>query len=162
MLAFRLIGLLIPLSLAGPLASPALAQSACNAPSRDEWLTSPPVGATEQVVPIAPFQLFQIPSPMVDEAIAMLVTAEFVPLDRSDLVRLIGDNGFPGVEMRLRPYLVRAVYPVANPQFLPAWRGNVLRIEAYGMGCAPFVKHPVVIYLDRVPARIEVRASADL
>lgn len=63
---------------------------------------------------------------------------------------------------KLSPWLVRAVYPTPNAFVGASWFGTTLSVTAGGMGCAPFARHPVVIWLDKMPHRVEVTASAAL
>jgi len=65
-------------------------------------------------------------------------------------------------DRRLRPYLVRAVFPTSNPMIRVSWDADSLFVFAAGLGCSPYVKHPIVVFLDREPKRVFVSASAAL
>ena len=100
------------------------------------------------------------------EAVARLNDRDAVELTSSEAATFIGSANPPSLAENgappLRPWLVRAVFPTFNPLLDAAWKGDKLVVFADGLGCAPFVKHPVVVWLDRAPASVIVIATADL
>jgi hypothetical protein len=96
-----------------------------------------------------------------DAATARLSARSIVPLGRAQLSRFLGE--VPASPAKgLRPYLVRAVFPVLNPVLGVRVQGSALTVLAGGLGCAPFVKHPIIVYLEREPVDVFVIASADM
>jgi hypothetical protein len=133
----------------------ASAQQGCDKPYTNEWLTqspgdSPVAFDSPQVVPVTRHLVL---------AIAKLDSASIVPLPPDQVLRFTGAMiTQPG----LQPYLVRAVFPTLRPHIGIAEKGNNLTIFADGMGCAPYVKHPIVIFLKHKPNRVFVSAAAVL
>jgi hypothetical protein len=135
-------------------------QFRCDAPTANEWATRAPPGFRE-APPIAPGNI-QIVRLNVAEAAAELSTQPVRALTPVEAGRLIGAEAPPGSQ-GLRPFLVRAVFPVENPILTAAWmEGDRLVVVADGLGCAPYVKRPLVLWLDRVPTGLFVVATAAL
>ena len=138
----------------------ASAQHTCDIPTTNEWLSerSPPTGGDVAEVDSA------LVHPVTNDlalAIATLGVADVVELSSEAVVRFVGrapEHTSPDT----RPYLVRAVYPTPRPTLALSWNGNELHVFAGGLGCSPFTKHPVVVFLDRRPASVRVMASAAL
>jgi len=150
----RSIALLFALALAG---SSAPAQVACDAPSRNAWLHSGPVvpeTGPHIVVPAAPVERDM------SRAILALERNPVIALRPADVTRfgVTAPTLAPGVT----PYLVRAVYPTARPHITAGLDRTVLRIHASGMGCAPFLKHPIIVWLAQAPKTLVVTADAAL
>ena len=140
--------------------SAAVAQpSSCIMPTTNEWLmqgdSSGPVERlhTDRVRPV---------SEHVPEAIAKLATRSAVPLTNAEVRRFTGKPSATVSRQSLRPFLVRAVYPTPHPTFDLGWDGTRLDVFAGGLGCAPYVKHPIIVFLERKPHRVFVMASAAL
>jgi hypothetical protein len=142
-------------------ATPASAQFKCDAPSHSEWMT-PGLQWNEKAPQIPRGRIVEIEPAMVTEAVRILDSAKAVPLDQAGVSKFLGKGHLPPPEAGLSPFLVRAVYPTASPVLSATLLDGVLRISAGGLGCSPFLKHPVVIYLERAPVTIEVSADAAL
>lgn len=134
-------------------------QFRCDAPTANEWLL--PSAKRIEGGEIEPSSVYPVEGNL-DRAIALLDEESAIPLTQAQL------SGFStkGAGASLKPthsaYLVRAVYPTTRPQLKVAWMGSDLHVFADGLGCAPFVKHPVIVILDRKPMRVFVNASAAL
>lgn len=135
----------------------AAAQQTCNASTQSDWLTSRPWtgGETSEI----DRRLVHPVETGLDSAIAMLAVEDAAELTADDLSRF---GVAAADEAGLRPYLVRAVFPTANPYLTAAWSGDTLHVFAAGLGCFPFAKHPVVVFLPRRPTGVRVGASAAL
>jgi hypothetical protein len=135
-------------------------QSTCNQPTTNDWLNgnlqSDWTGWTD-----VDASLVQQVSKDLSPAIALLATEGAVPLTAEEVRRFTGDSAHLGGS-GATPYLIRAVYPTANPSISVGWYGNDLYVFAGGLGCAPYEEHPIIAYLDRSPARVFVSASAAL
>jgi hypothetical protein len=132
----------------------------CDLPTANAWLTSAPEGFRDRP-PIDPSQIQPVREG-VDEAAATLAARSARPLTPAEAARLTGLSA-PAGSAALRPWLVRAVYPVSSPLVGAAWLdSDRLVVTADGLGCAPFVKHPLVLWLDRAPGELFVVATAAL
>jgi hypothetical protein len=135
----------------------ATAQDQCTLPTTNEWLAQASSGApatqveADKVVPV---------SKNITKAVARLRDHSVVPLGTREMQEFIDLPTSPSAG--LRPYLVRAVFPTANPSLDLRWDGVRLDVFAGGLGCAPYVKHPVVVFLERQPKHVFVMASAAL
>jgi hypothetical protein len=161
MVSARWIGICIGSALALAVAAPASAQFKCDAPTKNAWLTEG-LRWDETAPLVPPGRILEIEPAAVPEAIRALDRVAILPLDGERLTRLLGAGRPAAPPENLSPYLVRAVYPTPSPHLSATLNGGVLRVSASGLGCAPFVKHPVVIYLERAPETIEVTADAAL
>jgi hypothetical protein len=136
-----------------------MAQWTCKEPASNEWLRQAPPTTKETAIPDS---LVQPVAHDLERAISLLRDRSFIRLSNSDANTFAG-GASPSVENPvLRPYLVRAVFPVANPRFRLSWSGNNLHVFLDGLGCAAFIKHPLVVFLDREPSDVFVMASAAL
>lgn len=150
----RSIGMLLALVMAG---TSAPAQVACDAPSANAWLQSGPAvpeTGPHIVVPVAPVERDM------SRAILALERKPVIALRPADVTRF-GVTP-PVLAPGVKPYLVRAVYPAARPHITAGLDKMVLRIHAAGMGCAPFLKHPVIVWLAQPPKTLVVTADAAL
>lgn len=139
------------------------AQSSCTEPTTSEWLKQPPrssepttVVDTSQVHPVTQ----ELP-----RAVKMLENHSIVPLEPMDVIQVGGgDVATLRQEQgrQLRPYLVRAVFPTPSPKLDVRWSGSSLQVFAGGLGCAPFAKHPIIVFLHHQPTQVFVMASAAL
>ena len=137
----------------------ASAQWTCSLPATSEWLRegSPPSDDFAEI----DRSRIHIVTHYLDTARTMLSARSIVPLDRAQLSRFLG--GVPASPAKgLQPYLVRAVFPVSNPVLGVRVQGSALTVLAGGLGCASFVKHPIIVYLEREPVDVFVIASADM
>lgn len=138
-------------------AQPASGQFKCDAPTTNKWLL-PLVGSGKNeevdVALVYPVQKD------VERAIGLLDNQSAIPLTPAQLTEF-GVKASSYASAR-RAYLVRAVYPVPRPKLAVSWVGKDLHVFANGLGCAPFVKRPLVILLDRKPRRVFVTAAAAL
>lgn len=146
-------------TLAAYAASASDRQSTCNRPTTNAWLNAPQSDWTGWTDVDA--SLVQQVSEDLPPAIALLATESAVPLTAEQVRRFTGGSAHLGGS-GTTPYLIRAVYPTANPSISVGWHGNDLHVFAGGLGCAPYVERPIIIYLDRSPARVFVSASAAL
>jgi len=133
-------------------------QFRCDAPTANEWLALPADRSMSKTVEEA--DIHRIEGDL-EGAIGLLDKSSAVRLTKSQLAGF-GVERARALGQRRRAYLVRAVYPTANPRLSIGWNGDDLHVFADGLGCAPFVKHPVIVILDREPERIFVAASAAL
>jgi hypothetical protein len=139
---------------------PAAAQYGCHEPTSNEWLDQgfyrgPGAEVRDDFVQPVTNDL--------PRAVAMLSSAQFVRLSANDVRRFLGPGFAIPRGRKLEPHLVRAVFPTDRPKLGVSWDNNGnLFVFAGGLGCAPFSKHPIVIFLDREPQRIFVSASAAL
>jgi len=135
----------------------AAAQWQCKEPTSNEWLKQAPATTKETAIPEA---LAQPVTNELTEAVARLSSRDFVRLSQADANRFTGQAS-PSDGKR-QPYLVRAVFPVGSPSLRISWSGDDLHVFAEGLGCAQFVKHPIVVYLERDPKHVFVMATAAL
>jgi hypothetical protein len=136
-------------------------QFRCDAPSADPWLSQPPFGFQER-----PSIGRSFVQPVLDDEVgnagASLAKDVAHPLTSGQAAHLSGAPA-PEGSATLRPWLVRAVFPVSSPNLSAIWLDErKLVILADGLGCAPFLKHPVVVWLDRAPVELLVAAEAAL
>ncbi len=147
-------------ALAACAASASASQSTCNQPTTNPWLKDNRqndwTGWTD-----VDASLVQKVSNDIPAAIAVLATDGAVPLTEEQVRLFTGESAHLGGS-DTTPYLVRAVYPTAHPSISVGWHGNDLYVFAGGLGCAPYEEHPIIVYLDRSPARVFVSASAAL
>jgi hypothetical protein len=143
-------------------AVPAVAQSTCHSRTPDEWLRQgtfkgPGVDVSADVIRPVHKNL--------SRAILLLRNRDAIVLTKADLKTFGLDRSFWWIQdRRLRPYLVRAVFPSPNPSpMLGAdWDGDDLYVFAGGLGCLNYTKHPIVVFLDRKPRRVFVTAMSAL
>lgn len=136
------------------------AQPACEAPASSAWLRQSSGPATN--VRVDPSRVHPVIRDL-PVAIGMLSIEHALALSQHDAMRFAGAGaGMPPPPDGLRPYLVRAVFPTANPQLDVRWSGSDLHVSAAGLGCAPFKDHPIVVFLERSPAAVFVMATAAL
>jgi hypothetical protein len=146
------------LVLATTATEPATAQFTCALPTSSEWLkqgdSSGPVKqlGEKRVRPVSAHQA---------GAVAKLVRRSAVLLTEAEVRKFTGEPSSIS-DRALRGYLVRAVYPTANPALDVIWDGTRLDVFASGLGCAAYVKHPIVVFIKRPPRRVYVMASAAL
>lgn len=139
-------------------ATPADAQFQCTEPTTNEWLLQPATSIDGETVAASRVRPVVSDLPLAIEA---LKNQPIILLSAKEAARFAGpDAADKGA--RLKPYLVRAVFPSSRPRLDVRWSGKDLHISAAGLGCAPFTKHPVVIFLDRKPEKLFVTASAAL
>lgn len=154
-----LVGVVLTLAVNG-VPRAAEAQTQCRASMKNEWLRKP---AAWQDGAEVNGSLVQPVSRSVSTAEAMLEKRDAVALSPSSVVKFLGRaNVPPSTGRRLRPYLVRAVFPTPAPTLKVRWSGNDLHVFAGGLGCFAFTKQPIVLFLDREPTSIYVMASAAL
>lgn len=139
--------------------SAACAQYACNAPTTNSWLT--PVDGGQQGKFLAASCIAVVQTNL-EAAVAMLETQSAIPLDNAGVAALTGLQPGDAAQNGLKPFLVRAVYPVRQPRLELRWIGARLDVSASGLGCARFVKHPLVVWLEQLPYEVHVHASAAL
>lgn len=135
-------------------------QSTCNQPTTNAWLRDNRQADWTGWTDIDASLVQQV-SNDIPAAIALLATESAVQLIAEQVRRFAGEPAqLRGSETT--PYLVRAVFPPAHPSISVGWHGNDLYVFAGGLGCAPYVQHPIIVYLDRSPASVFVSASAAL
>ena len=133
-----------------------MSQPACDAPATNEWLrpgTAAPSGPALDASLVHPVTVD------LADAAALLAGRPAVLLTWQDAARFV-----PGEvpARQYRPYLIRAVFPTPNPTVRVSWVGADLHVIANGLGCAPFLKHPLVVFLNRPPRQVFVWASSAL
>ena len=133
----------------------------CSASMSDSWLVPNPPGVealafTDTSKPVGVNRNLA-------EAMLRLAEQSFVPLSEGDVRFFLREEPPPSVKSGgKRPYLVRAVFSIPNPTIGGEWGGQDLFISTFGLGCYPYTKHPVLVYLERVPRRVYVSAMAAL
>jgi hypothetical protein len=138
---------------------PACTQFGCDAPTSDEWLYSaeqPAEGARlgpDRVRPVVR---------ALPQAISLLATRSALPLSTAQVEQFTGSAAHPSHGGGFQAYLVRSVFPTPDPHLDVSWDGNTLSVAAAGMGCAPFRKNPIVVFLERQPEHVLVIATAAL
>lgn len=150
----------ITLLIGGVSCGSASAQQTCDIPTTNEWLSvrSPWIGGTFTEIDSA------LVHPVTNDmalAIAMLDRTDVVELNAEAVIKFVGAAAGQS-RPDARPYLVRAVYPTSRPSLALGWSGSELHVFARGLGCMPFIKHPVIVFLDRRPERVRVMAAAAL
>jgi hypothetical protein len=135
-------------------------QFRCDESSHDPWMAS--WVARDGAVPVPRSSIVEIDPATMTEAVALLQTREAVELQPTQLTHFLKADPARQPPEGLKPYLFRAVYPVSRTFLSASWFGNLLQITSGGLGCAPFLKHPVVVYLDQLPEKVDVQASAGL
>jgi hypothetical protein len=136
----------------------AMAQSSCRRSIKNEWLQRPI--ASQRGAEIESANVLPVNKNIV-EATATLDDRHFVALAVSDLRKFVeGPLHTPSHTGRSRPYLVRAVFPAAAPSLHVRWSGSDLHVFAGGLGCAPFRKQPIIVFLHKKPANVYVMATS--
>ncbi|WP_156351291.1 hypothetical protein [Sphingomonas sp. Leaf25] len=134
-------------------------QADCLIPASHRWENDPPP-AFADAVEIDRSQVRAVVR-NVPDAVQALALRSAMPLSNAKAARFT-DTTHPPAGAGLRPYLIRAVYPNAKPVLsVSRYRRSVL-VSAYALGCAPFVGHPVVVFLPFTPNGVYVEASAAL
>ncbi len=134
-------------------------QADCPIPASHRWEKDPPPAFTD-AVEIDRLHIRPVVRDVPD-AVQTLALRSAMPLSDADAARFTA-TAQPPPENELRPYLVRAVYPNQKPVLtVSRYRRSVL-VSAYALGCAPFVGHPVVVFLPFAPDAVYVEASAAL
>ena len=149
-----MIGLLALLS---PVTGGLAGQSSCREPTTNAWLRQGPVADPSGFMPIDESQVLNV-SAGLEAATTLLMTADAVEITRLQARQFSGQSSLPGGT----PYLVRAVFPNSHPAISVSWRGTDLYVFAGGLGCAPYEKRPIVVFLDRQPTQVFVSAAAAL
>ena len=142
-----------------PAAATVTGHSTCAAPTSNEWLRQ---GSSSGPVEELPASQVRPVAQHLDEAIEKLETRSALLLSDAEARRFSGVENGTSSRPKLRPYLVRAVYPTGNPMLSVRWNGQRLDVFAGGLGCAPFAKHPIIVFLESPPREVFVMASAAL
>ena len=141
--------------------SSAAAQYQCNLPTTNEWLR----GEVYREGPdseIGEDLIFPV-SINLPRAIALLKKDSAVAMSVAQARQFAGPDLKLPVNRRLKPYLVRAVFPSGDPTTGLSWGPHSrLRVFAEGLGCNLYVKHPIIVFLDRRPKQVFVVASGAL
>lgn len=133
----------------------------CELPTAHEWLVSPTGRDWRRAEALDPGLVKMVSLDVAAEAAQLLEKADAVPLSVDQVLRFVGAE--PGdMPADMRPYLVRAVFPSPNVRVSVERLGDDLNVFAGGLGCFPYKKRPVIVYLDRAPDRIFVSAAAAL
>jgi hypothetical protein len=156
--------LAVPLSLvvtSSASAEPADVQFQCDATTKNDWLAAPSNLDEGEKIDSA---LVRPISKYIERAIALLDDQSAIALTRDQLIEFTGAQTSEAIPPSdpYRAYLVRAVFPTRRPLLDVRWSGNDLHVFASGLGCAPFAKHPVIVFLTHEPERVFVTASAAL
>lgn len=151
----------------------AIGQPACEASAYSPWLVQ--TGYRDKIQkPVPLWMVFAVRAERRASAIDRLRDTPTREINRREAERLSGDPVLKfahprlpqyspaALKKRLRPYLVRAVYPVAHPRVEVGWAGTRLIVRTTGMGCVPFTEQPLVIWLRATPRTVVTWASADL
>lgn len=146
---------------APPPAGDAAAGEALVVPPPDAWEgLAADLPAQRGCAPLLPDRLVAVPPSRRQDAVARLRDAAIVPLSRSQAVELApGAGAIPDGAM---PYLVRAAGKNALAGTFEAQLcGDVLWVSHRSLGrdIPPSIRLPVVVFLDRPPARVFVSVS---
>jgi hypothetical protein len=134
------------------------AQYRCTAPAHNEWLTR---GGGVAIGKRLPEDRVRSVTQQLDPTIELLNSKSSVLLSDAQVRRFTGKD-IPTKSGDWKAFLVRAVFPVANPKLDVLWDGDALEVSAFALGCAQYVKHPVVVFLERAPSQVFVTAGAAL
>lgn len=141
-------------------AMPAGAQERCDHPTTNEWLRASPPADWRGITTVEVSPVLEVEHEIAS-AVAKLEDVDAIPLTPDEMRQFTGEPaGDP--PSGTRPYLVRAVYPTSWPTLHVSWYGNELYVFAGGLGCAPFVKRPIIVYLDRPPHTVFTSARSAL
>lgn len=133
----------------------------CDLSTADEWLVSPTDRGWRAAEALDPRLVTMVSLDAATEAAQLLVKADAIPISVDQVLRFGGAE--PGdIPANTRPYLVRAVFPSPNVRVTVERLGDDLNVFAGGLGCFPYKKRPVIVYLDRAPDRVFVSAAAAL
>ena len=132
---------------------PVCLQSATN-----EWLRQSPVMDSSSFSQLDASRV-HIVSHDVPAAIALLASEGAVLIGPETVEQF---TGRPRAETPAgtSAYLVRAVFPTSWPTVGVDLSGDDLHVFAGGLGCAPYRKNPLIVFLDRKPGEIFVMASS--
>jgi hypothetical protein len=134
-------------------------QFQCKQPAANEWLKQ---GTYKGPGPQVSSDFIRPVTKDLPGAISLLKKRSAIRLSEKNLGRFVGRDFRWTQDRRLKPYLVRAVFPSGNPMVGADWDGDDLYVFAGGLGCAAYKKHPVVMFLGRKPKRVFVRAMSAL
>ena len=135
----------------------------CNEPTENEWLTA------RSAVSAQTFSAkkFTLPSNRIlivesdlEEAVARLQKPTVIPLKAREVRKFTGRSFEYAGRANLKPYLVRAVFPTSNPRISVTGYGEVTEVAAAGLGCHPYLKHPLVLFLKHPLQKLIVSAHA--
>jgi len=139
---------------------PAFAHFKCDASTYDDWLE--PTPKAQEGTKVDALLVRPVVSNL-SQALSMLQKRNIASLTPDDVKMFLGSKAMPLIpDNRLRPYLVRAVFPTSYPSLEIQLKGDDLYVFAGGLGCVAFSKHPIIVFLDHQPAHVFVRASAAL
>jgi hypothetical protein len=133
------------------------AQYHCSAPTHNQWLTRASGVATERHLPE---EQVRSVSQELEATIELLASKSSVQLSDAQVLRFTGQKTIAAGDRH--PFLIRAVFPVAKPKLDVFLNGDALEVSASGLGCAPYVMHPIVVFLERAPTQVFVTAAAAL
>ncbi|WP_375288439.1 hypothetical protein [Sphingomonas sp.] len=135
-------------------------QAECAFAAANEWLRQPSASDEGSVVSNI---LIRPVDRNVAAAEALLDERSILALDPNQVSTFVGDEDIHRIASKgSRPYLVRSVFPTPVPKLDVRWSGVDLHVFASGLGCFKYTKRPLVIFLDRKPAKVYVMASAAL
>lgn len=133
----------------------------CDLSTAHEWLVSPTDGDWRAAGALDPRLVMMVSLDVAAEAAELLVKSDAIPISAAQVLRFVGAE--PGdMPANMRPYLVRAVFPSPNARVTVERLDDDLNVFAGGLGCFPYKKRPVIVYLDRAPDRVFVSAAAAL
>ena len=141
----------------GPAAVDLNRQVVCREPTTNEWLREAPAANRSGFTQVDPSLVVAVTS-NVSSAIGLLSHDEVVAITPQQVRRFTGLAG----RLAGTPYLVRAVFPTSRPSVSVSVHGTDLYVFAGGLGCAPYQKQPLVVFLDARPTDVFVAASAAL
>jgi len=145
------------IAFSGPPAPAPDARFVCREPTTNEWLKQAPATDSAGFVQVDASRVVAVSSNLSD-ATALLMTADAVQISPHQVQQFTGQAS----RSDATPYLVRAVFPTSRPNVSVSWHGPDLYVFAGGLGCAPYLKHPIVVFLDQRPVQVFVSASAAL
>lgn len=135
-------------------------EPACNLPTTNEWLRNPPPADRAGFASIDASRVRKVSNDL-PAAIALLAADDLVQISSTQVGQFTQEPPGEG-PAGSTAYLVRAVYPTPYSVVRVGWLMNDLHVFAGGLGCAPFEKHPIIVYLDRQPESVFVSASSAL
>jgi len=136
-------------------------QSWCNLPAHASWMRPGTRNEGGRAVPAS--HIFPVVSGL-SRSVESLRHRPIRLLDAAEAAKLGGTGIRTAMrgQRRLRPYLVRAVYPTRHPTIAVRWYGDHLSVNSGGLGCFPFTNRPIIVLLNRAPKQLFVDAHAAL
>lgn len=130
----------------------------CDVPRTNAWLRAPaPMDWTGiELVDVLPVLVV---SHDMQAALSQLSVDEAVQITPAQVQRFTGGPAQAN-PAGTNAYLIRAVFPTPRPGVKVGWYRDDLHVFAGGLGCAPYERRAVIVYLDRSPREVYVSAMS--